>query len=102
MSCSAPPLLRSGLLTASRTPDLRVSPLTVPYLGMLASLQLIDPSGANIALVKASDALQMHGPTLALGAGVSTLAQAASVVVMGYSAIASAVGGCWRPLCSWP
>ncbi|MFL0791099.1 MAG: MFS transporter [Prochlorococcus sp.] len=71
-------------MTATRTPDLRVSPLTVPYLGMLASLQLIDPSGANIALVKASDALQMHGPTLALGASVSTLAQAASVLVMGF------------------
>ena len=56
----------------------------VPYLGILASLQLIDPSVANIALVKASDALQMHGAVLALGASVSTLAQAASVLVMGF------------------
>jgi hypothetical protein len=54
-------------------------------LGILASLQLIDPSVANIALVKASDALQMHGAVLALGASVSTLAQAASVLVMAYS-----------------
>ena len=56
----------------------------IPYLGILASLQLIDPSVANIALVKASDALQMHGAVLALGASVSTLAQAASVLVMGF------------------
>ena len=57
---------------------------TVPYLGILASLQLIDPSVANIALVKASDALQMHGAVLTLGASVSTLAQAAAVLVMGF------------------
>ena len=56
----------------------------MPYLGILASLQLIDPSVANIALVKASDALQMHGAVLALGASVSTLAQAAAVLVMGF------------------
>jgi len=56
----------------------------IPYLGILASLQLIDPSVANIALVKASDALQMHGAVLALGASVSTLAQAASVLAMGF------------------
>ena len=56
----------------------------IPFLGILASLQLIDPSVANIALVKASDALQMHGAVLALGASVSTLAQAASVLVMGF------------------
>ena len=60
------------------------SPLAVPYLGILASLQLIDPSVANIALVKASAAMQMEGPTLALAASVSTLAQAATVLVMGF------------------
>ena len=56
----------------------------IPFLGILASLQLIDPSVANIALVKASDALQMHGAVLALGASVSTLAQAAAVLMMGF------------------
>jgi len=42
------------------------SPLAVPYLGILASLQLIDPSVANTALVKAGQSLAMQGPTLAL------------------------------------
>ncbi len=71
-------------MTVNGIRALKISRLTVPYLGILASLQLIDPSVANIALVKASDALQMHGSVLALGASVSTLAQAASVLVMGF------------------
>jgi MFS family permease len=57
--------------------------LAVCFLGLLASLQLIDPTVANTALVKAADALQMKGATLALGASISTLAQAASVLWMG-------------------
>ena len=71
-------------MTVTGIRALKISTLTVPYLGILASLQLIDPSVANIALVKASDALDMHGSVLALGASVSTLAQAASVLVMGF------------------
>ena len=48
--------------------------LAVPFLGVLASRQLIDPSGANTALVKAGQALEMQGATLALAASISTLA----------------------------
>jgi len=58
--------------------------LAVPLLGVLASLQLIDPSVANTALVKAGQALTMQGPTLALAASISTLAQAATVLLMGF------------------
>jgi len=58
--------------------------LAVPYLGVLASLQLIDPSVANTALVKAAQALEMHGATLALAASISTLAQAATGLLMGF------------------
>jgi len=60
------------------------SPLAVPFLGILASLQLIDPSVANTALVKAGQSLAMQGPTLALAASLSTLAQAATVLLMGF------------------
>lgn len=58
--------------------------LAVPYLGVLASLQLIDPSVANTALVKAAQVLGMQGATVALAAGISTLAQAATVLLMGF------------------
>ena len=58
--------------------------LAVPFLGILASLQLIDPSVANTALVKAGQSLAMQGPTLALAASISTLAQAATVLLMGF------------------
>jgi len=58
--------------------------LAVPFLGVLASLQLIDPSVANTALVKAGQALEMQGATLALAATISTLAQAATVLLMGF------------------
>lgn len=58
--------------------------LAVPFLGVLASLQLIDPSVANTALVKAGQALAMQGSTLALAASISTLAQAATVLLMGF------------------
>jgi MFS family permease len=58
--------------------------LAVPLLGVLASLQLIDPSIANTALVKAAQALEMQGATLALAASISTLAQAATVLLMGF------------------
>ncbi len=58
--------------------------LAVPYLGVLASLQLIDPSVANTALVKADQILAMHGATLALAVSMSTLAQAATVLLMGF------------------
>ena len=58
--------------------------LAVPFLGVLASLQLIDPVVANTALVKAGQALEMHGSTLALAASLSTLAQAATVLLMGF------------------
>ena len=58
--------------------------LAVCFLGVLASLQLIDPTVANTALVKAGQALHMKGATLALAASISTLAQAASVLLMGF------------------
>ena len=58
--------------------------LAVPFLGVLASLQLIDPSVANTALVKAGQALEMQGATLASAASISTLAQAATVLLMGF------------------
>lgn len=60
------------------------SALAVPFLGVLASLQLIDPTVANTALVKAGQTLAMHGATLALAASISTLAQAATVLLMGF------------------
>lgn len=60
------------------------SALAVPFLGVLASLQLIDPVVANTALVKASQSLEMHGATLALAASISTLAQAATVLLLGF------------------
>ena len=58
--------------------------LAVPFLGILASLQLINPSVANTVLVKAGQALDMQGATLALAASISTLAQAATVLLMGF------------------
>lgn len=58
--------------------------LAVPYLGVLASLQLIDPSVATTALLKADQVLAMQGSTLALAASLSTLAQAATVLLMGF------------------
>lgn len=58
--------------------------LVVSYLGVLASLQLIDPTVANTALVQAGRALDMHGSTLAFAASISTLAQAATVLLMGF------------------
>ena len=64
--------------------DNRSSPLTVPFLGVLASLQLIDPTVANTALVQAGRDLHMQGSTLALAASISTLAQAATVLLMGF------------------
>ena len=60
------------------------NPLAVPFLGVLASLQLIDPTVANTALVKAGEALTMQGSTLALAASISTLAQAATVLLIGF------------------
>jgi MFS family permease len=64
--------------------DKSTGALAVPFLGVLASLQLIDPTVANTALVKAGQALQMQGATLALAASISTLAQAATVLLMGF------------------
>lgn len=61
-----------------------VRSLAVPYLGVLASLQLMDPAVANTALVKADQFLAMQGPTLALAASICTLAQAATVLLMGF------------------
>ena len=58
--------------------------LAVPFLGVLASLQLIDPSVANTVLVKVAQALEMQGATLSLAASISTLAQAATVLLMGF------------------
>ncbi|MBU6249722.1 MAG: MFS transporter [Cyanobacteria bacterium REEB417] len=66
---------------------MRVQPtrsLAVPFLGVLASLQLIDPTVANTALVKAAQALEMQGTTLSLAASISTLAQAATVLLLGF------------------
>lgn len=56
----------------------------VPFLGVLASLQLIDPSVANTVLVKAAQAFEMQGASLALAASISALAQAATVLLMGF------------------
>ncbi|MEB3331948.1 MAG: MFS transporter [Synechococcaceae cyanobacterium] len=64
--------------------DKSTSALAVPFLGVLSSLQLIDPTVANTALVKAGEALHMQGATLALAASISTLAQAATVLLMGF------------------
>lgn len=50
---------------------------TIAYLGVLASLQLVDPTVANTALVQAGRSLGMEDATLTLAASVSTLAQAA-------------------------
>ena len=58
--------------------------LAVPFLGVLASLQLIDPSVANTVLVKAGQAFEMQGASLALAASISALAQAATVLLMGF------------------
>ena len=58
--------------------------LAVCFLGVVSSLQLIDPTVANTALVKAGQTLHMQGATLALAASISTLAQAASVLLMGF------------------
>ena len=52
-------------------------PLTIAYLGVLAGLQVVDPTLANIGLVDAGRALRMEGSMLALAASLSTLAQAA-------------------------
>ncbi len=57
---------------------------TSAYLGVLASLQLVDPTVANPALVQAGRSLGMQDATLTLAAFVSTLAQAASVLVLGF------------------
>jgi hypothetical protein len=46
--------------------DTSTGALAVPFLGVLASLQLIDPTVANTALVKAGRALQMQGATVLL------------------------------------
>ncbi len=59
-------------------------PFTIAYLGVLAGLQVIDPTVANIGLVDAGRALRMEGSTLALAASLSTLAQAATVLMMGF------------------
>lgn len=59
-------------------------PLSIAYLGLMTSLQLVDPTVANTALVEAGRALQMEGSTLALTASISTLAQAATVLVAGF------------------
>ncbi len=64
--------------------DKSTSALAVPFLGVMASLQMIDPTVANMALVKACQALQMQGATLAMAASISTLAQAATVLLMGF------------------
>lgn len=70
--------------TASPRSSESSNTLTVAYLGVLASLQLIDPTVANTALVQAGRSLAMHGSTLALAASLSTLTQAATVLLMGF------------------
>lgn len=57
--------------------------LAVVFLGVLASIQLIDPAVANIAIVEAGKSLNMTGTVLALAASISTLALAATVLPMG-------------------
>ncbi len=59
-------------------------PWTIAYLGVVAGLQVIDPTVANVALVEAGRALRMEGSTLALAASISTLAQAATVLMLGF------------------
>ena len=60
------------------------STITIVYLGVLASLQVVDPTVANTALVQASRTLGMEGATLPLAASLSTLTQAATVLAMGF------------------
>ena len=64
----------------------RSHPLAVPFLGVSAALQLIDPIVTSMVLLQAANSLQLKGAKLALAASISTLALAATVLVMGFLA----------------
>jgi len=51
-------------------------------LGLIAGLQLLDPAVANTAIVEAGKALGFTAAQRALGASVSTLALAATVLAV--------------------
>lgn len=60
--------------------------VAIYLLGAIAGLQLIDPSVANVAIVKAGAELQFSGSVRALAASISTLALAATVLASGIAA----------------
>ncbi|HEY6276629.1 MAG TPA: MFS transporter [Streptosporangiaceae bacterium] len=62
-----------------------VSParLMVPVMGVTAGIQTLDPMISTVALVKAAHGLGFSATTLALAAGISTLALAATVIPTG-------------------
>lgn len=60
-----------------------LSKLAVPFLGLLAGIQTVDPLISSVALVKASDTLNFSPSVMALAASVSTLALAATVIGSG-------------------
>ena len=61
----------------------RATSLPVLFLGFMGAIQLADPVIANLALVRATQALHFSPSTQALAASISTLALAATVVPAG-------------------
>ena len=70
----------------SSSPTAWTRRLAVPYLGVIAGLQWIDPVVASMVLLKAANSLHMKGAMLPLAASISTLALAATVLATGYLA----------------
>lgn len=61
----------------------KISPLAIPFLGVLGAVQGAAPNISSTALVGASRGLAMVGSTQALAASAQTLAIAASVITTG-------------------
>ena len=70
----------------SSSPQAWIRRLAVPYLGVIAGLQWIDPVVSSMVLLKAANSLQMKGAMLPLAASISTLAMAATVLATGFLA----------------
>ena len=70
----------------SSSPQAWIRRLAVPYLGVIAGLQWIDPVVASMVLLKAANSLHMKGAMLPLAASISTLALAATVLATGFLA----------------
>ena len=70
----------------SSSPQAWARRLAVPYLGVVAALQWIDPVVSSMVLLKAANSLQMKGAMLPLAASISTLAMAATVLATGFLA----------------